>query len=696
MSEITVSDGSGIDVIEIIDAGAISVIEIESTSSGGGGGGGAVSSVFGRIGAVTASEGDYSLNQMGDVTLTTPQSNDTLKYNGAAWINTPSYQAAGVGAGVVYFLSNAPSGVSTYEIMDQSPDTTPEVDESIVIKNETKYFEGYISRNPLNRTIIDAGIWSFGIYSYVSHDNAQTVLEIHVYKISATNVETLLFQCETANISALSPFLYDIDSIQPQYMVDVTDKLLFKIYARTNRNTDTTVHLLHSGTEHYTHCHTPITPRHNDLSGLDGGSTTERYHLTAAEYVGSGTGIFVRANAPALVNPTGISKSDVGLSNVVNALQLQAANNLSDVTSASTSRTNLGLGTAATQASSAFDAAGSSATAQAFAIQRSNHTGTQAASTISDFSTAADARITLQKGAVGGVCPLNASSQIDSAYIPASANPTVVVAANPMLSPGQAASVGALAVNTATGGQNTFLKVGSAATDWAMPLLAGIPSMSSFFCDFDCTGTASGFQSITTNGSTNYNTYVWTGDSTSIGVVAQNTTEASGWHYYTQVANNTFGSQTLNSKQIGFYGRLKLGAVPDAVSTNIIIQVGFGNTKNGSATAEHTNGFYFYASNANANWICKSAKGGARTSTTSSVAISTNWVKFQIVATTSSILFYIDGVLQATHTTNIPSGATETICIASSIQSQALNYSGTKSMYLDYLGSYTILVGATR
>jgi hypothetical protein len=44
---------------------------------------------------------------------------------------------------------------------------------------------------------------------------------------------------------------------------------------------------------------------------------------------------------------------------------LVAANNLSDLDSATTARTNLGLGTAATQASSAFDAAGAAATAQA-------------------------------------------------------------------------------------------------------------------------------------------------------------------------------------------------------------------------------------------------------------------------------------------------------------------------------------------
>lgn len=69
--------------------------------------------------------------------------------------------------------------------------------------------------------------------------------------------------------------------------------------------------------------------------------------------------------------------------------RLVSANNLSDLDSASTARTNLGLGTAATQNTTAFDAAGSAASAQAFSIQRANHTGTQLANTISNFNTAA-------------------------------------------------------------------------------------------------------------------------------------------------------------------------------------------------------------------------------------------------------------------------------------------------------------------
>jgi hypothetical protein len=47
----------------------------------------AVTSVFGRTGAVVATEGDYSLTQLSDVTLTSPANGQVLKYNGTAWVN---------------------------------------------------------------------------------------------------------------------------------------------------------------------------------------------------------------------------------------------------------------------------------------------------------------------------------------------------------------------------------------------------------------------------------------------------------------------------------------------------------------------------------------------------------------------------------------------------------------------------------
>jgi hypothetical protein len=70
---------------------------------------------------------------------------------------------------------------------------------------------------------------------------------------------------------------------------------------------------------------------------------------------------------------------------------LSPANNLSDLSSATTARTNLGLGTAATQASSAFDASGAATAAQAAAIAAS----LQRASNLSDLASVTAAKTNL-------------------------------------------------------------------------------------------------------------------------------------------------------------------------------------------------------------------------------------------------------------------------------------------------------------
>lgn len=74
--------------------------------------------------------------------------------------------------------------------------------------------------------------------------------------------------------------------------------------------------------------------------------------------------------------------------------RLVKASNLSDLTNVVAARVNLGLGTAATQASSAFEAAGAASTAQSNAVNAS----CQRASNLADLANAATARGNLGLG----------------------------------------------------------------------------------------------------------------------------------------------------------------------------------------------------------------------------------------------------------------------------------------------------------
>ena len=48
---------------------------------------GGVYSIFGRTGNVVAQDGDYTLTQLGDVTISNPITGQALVYNGTAWVN---------------------------------------------------------------------------------------------------------------------------------------------------------------------------------------------------------------------------------------------------------------------------------------------------------------------------------------------------------------------------------------------------------------------------------------------------------------------------------------------------------------------------------------------------------------------------------------------------------------------------------
>ncbi len=105
---------------------------------------------------------------------------------------------------------------------------------------------------------------------------------------------------------------------------------------------------------------------------------------------------------------------------------LLAVNNLSDVSAVATARTNLGLGTAATQPASAFDASGAASTAVA-AIPVSGSTQTNPALLSVADRTAFAAKQTVlgftpenaaNKGAASGYAPLNAASTVPLTNLP--------------------------------------------------------------------------------------------------------------------------------------------------------------------------------------------------------------------------------------------------------------------------------------
>lgn len=241
-----------------------------------------------------------SLDDLSDVAITNPQLNEIIGYNGVNWVNQTNAPQVNAGAGVTFFLTNTASGIGSYDIISKTPDSASEQDEFVSVTNTTTLIEGYISDSEINSTTIDAGIWEFNFYGYVSSTSGATTYTIELYKRTSGGTETLLFSVVSDEINSTSIALYDISTVQPSFACNATDKLLVKIYATTDSLSAVTVHLVHSGSEHYSHFHTPLVTRHNDLASLQGGQTAEYFHLTQSEYTGTGTGNFVRLNSPTL------------------------------------------------------------------------------------------------------------------------------------------------------------------------------------------------------------------------------------------------------------------------------------------------------------------------------------------------------------------------------------------------------------
>ena len=335
-------------------------------------------------------DGSASINipidNLSDVTITSPTVNQLLGYNGTHWANTNAVTAS-AGKGVVLYnatpvITAAGAGNDVAILsLPSIPVTTAEQTVSGSATSNTVEFSAFVTEG-LGRTVIDAGVWDFTTFTGVTLGigaSATLTRQVYtaipfvtgtvtttgtgttrtatasagtpfataaivasstntdasylqtpngLYQISVRTSDTVvtiitptgysnesavagtvwkkLFGITTPDITYIYPTIGQIDVLttQPSYAITAATKIGILGFLTASGGAGTaTIYITYNGTTRNTHVNSPLANLHNDLAGLQGGSSDQYYHSTAAEYTGTGTGVFVRATSPTLVTP---------------------------------------------------------------------------------------------------------------------------------------------------------------------------------------------------------------------------------------------------------------------------------------------------------------------------------------------------------------------------------------------------------
>jgi len=196
-----------------------------------------------------------------------------------------------IASGITYFLHEEIDTPTGYESALTIPAEDAQDADAITVNASEgeKLIDTYITAvGDPNTTVIPSGAWKFTTYTQVGTVIGVTEMVIRVYKRTIADAETELFNTSFV-IDSTTVKQYDKLSVQQEINLALTDRLVFKYYAKTTSVPNRTVTLYYEGTDHYSHIDTPIKAlsMHNPVTIAAGsagrGSIDENQVLTINE-----------------------------------------------------------------------------------------------------------------------------------------------------------------------------------------------------------------------------------------------------------------------------------------------------------------------------------------------------------------------------------------------------------------------------
>lgn len=233
-----------------------------------------VSSVNTYTGDVTITKSDLGL---GNVDNTSDIDKPVSTAQQAEIDGVRSSLGSGGYAGQTY-LEDTNSDITGYKTLTHVPIITG-VEKTLTITNTEQLWETYLFPLGLDVAVIDAGQWGFTFYNKVSSIAGVSTLRAVIFIRDTAGNEFNLFSITSPDINNTTYASMFIQSAQPSFEVNTTDRLGVKLYASTDKTNITFYNMI--GGINGCYITMPLALRHSQLR--DKNNESNYQHVTTAQ-----------------------------------------------------------------------------------------------------------------------------------------------------------------------------------------------------------------------------------------------------------------------------------------------------------------------------------------------------------------------------------------------------------------------------